>query len=140
MSYALRPYLNFPGTTREAMEFYRSVFGGELVLNTFGDFHALPEGSPSLDKVMHSELRSEHITLAAADEIEETPFEVVYGNAVTLAIMGDADSEQELRAAFDRLAEGGQVMMALDKQVWGDIYGSLTDRFGTGWQFNITAA
>lgn len=38
MASRLNPYLNFPGTAREAMEFYRDVLGGELVVNTFGEY------------------------------------------------------------------------------------------------------
>lgn len=136
MAYSLHPYLNFPGTAREAMEFYREVFGGELVVHTFGDFHALPEGSASLDKVMNAELTSEHVRISASDVIEETPIEVVFGNATTLALTGD--DEPALRAAFERLSEGGEVAMPLDRQIWGDVYGSVTDRFGTGWQINIS--
>ncbi len=140
MSYALRPYLNFPGTTREAMEFYRDVFGGELTVTTYGDFHALPEDSPSLDKVMHSQLTSEHIAFSAADVIEETPVEVTFGNAVSLALMGEAEDAEALNAVFDRLADGGQVIMALAPQMWGDLYGSVVDRFGTSWMVDIAGA
>lgn len=138
MAYSLHPYLNFPGTAREAMEFYRDVFGGELTVSTFGDFHAVAEDSASADKIMHAELISEHVRIAASDVIEETPIEVVFGNATTLALTGD--NEPALRAAFERLAEGGTVVMPLDRQMWGDIYGNCTDRFGTGWQINISAA
>ena len=38
MTAKLVPYLNFPGNTREALTFYQSVFGGELLFNTFADF------------------------------------------------------------------------------------------------------
>ncbi|GAB2539325.1 VOC family protein [Brachybacterium huguangmaarense] len=138
MAHQLRPCLNFPGTTREAMEFYRAVFGGELTITTFGEFRALPEDSPSADKVMNSLLETEHFSLAAADAIPETPFDVVFGNADSLALVGDAESYDALREAFARLAEGGRVQMELQRQIWGDVYGSLTDRFGKGWMFNIT--
>ena len=105
MAYALHPYLNFPGTARAAMEFYREVFGGDIVVHTFGDFHALPDDSPNLDTVMNAELTSAHVHLSASDVIEETPIEVI---------------------------------MPLDRQIWGDVYGSVTDRFGTSWQINIS--
>lgn len=136
MAYALHPYLNFPGTARAAMEFYREVFGGDLVVHTFGDFHALPDDSANLDEVMNAELTSAHVHLSASDVIEETPIEVVFGNATTLALTGD--DEPALRAAFGRLAEDGEVIMPLDRQIWGGVYGSLTDRFGTSWQINIS--
>lgn len=140
MSYALHPYLTFPGTPREAMEFYRDVFGGELTVTTFGELHALPEDSPSLDKVMHAQLVSPHVTIAASDLIEETPVEIIFGNAFSLALMGEAEDAETLTAAFDRLAEGGQVVMPLAPQMWGDLYGSLVDRFGTSWMVDVAGA
>lgn len=138
MSLALRPYLNFPGTTREALEFYQGIFGGELTITTFGEFQALPENSPSNDKVMHSDLVTEHFSLHAADSIEETPIELVIGNNVNLAVMGEgAQTLETVRAAFAKLAEGGTVEMPLEKQMWGDHYGSLVDRFGISWMFDV---
>lgn len=135
-SYGLHPYLNFPGTAREAMEAYRSIFGGDLTISTFGEYHAVAEGSESADKVMNAEPRSEHIHLSASDVIAETPIEVTFGNAFTLALTGD--DEAALRAAFERLADVGEVIMPLQTQIWGDVYGHLVDRFGTGWQVDIT--
>ncbi|MDO5661788.1 MAG: VOC family protein [Brachybacterium sp.] len=140
MGYVVRPYLNYPGTTREALEFYQGIFGGELTVTTYGSMHALPEDSPSLDKVMHSELVTAHFALAAADAIAETPIEVVYGNSVSLAIMADADSLEDLTTAFQQLAEGGTVIMELQEQMWGAVYGSLVDRYGVSWMVNIATA
>ena len=65
------------------------------------------------------------------------PGEFVKGNDVTLALMGEDSDEQRLTAIFDALADGGTVTFPLGKQVWGGIYGAVTDRFGLSWQFNI---
>ena len=56
MASRLNPYISFDGDARQAMEFYKGVFGGDLTLNTFGEFGA-PD-SPDADKVMHSQLET----------------------------------------------------------------------------------
>ena len=65
------------------------------------------------------------------------PGEFVKGNDVTLALMGEDSDEQRLTAIFDALADGGTVTFPLGKQVWGGIYGAVTDRFGIFGQINI---
>lgn len=65
------------------------------------------------------------------------PGEFVKGNDVTLALMGEDSDEHRLTAIFDALADGGTVTFPLGKQVWGGIYGAVTDRFGIFWQINI---
>ncbi|MCW2777577.1 MAG: hypothetical protein JWN17_1302 [Frankiales bacterium] len=134
MSTALNPYLTFPGNAKEAMETYARVFGGELSLSTFGQFGA--EGMPA-DGVMHASLPTPAGTLMASDAAPGQG-EFVRGNGVTLSLSGD--DETALRGWFEALAEGGTVTMPLEKQVWGDVYGQLTDRFGVAWMVNIVAA
>ena len=126
----LNPYIQFDGSAREAMEFYRTVFGGELTVSTFGEFGM--EGADA-EGVMHAQLETPSgYTLMAAD----TPpgMEVQRGSAVTISLSGD---EPGLRRYFEQLADGGQVTMPLEKQVWGDEFGECTDRFGVAWMVNI---
>ena len=134
MASRLNPYLNFPGTAREAMTFYQEVFGGELVLTTFGQFN--PEPMPFDDNIMHSQLETPSgYTLMGSDG--EPGGEVKPGNNFFVSISGD-DAE-ELRGYFAKLAEGGNVTTALEKQMWGDEFGGLTDKFGIDWIFNISS-
>jgi PhnB protein len=132
MTSRLNPYLSFSGNGREALEFYQSVFGGELVVNTFGDFG----GDPSIaDKVMHGQLDTPAgYTLMASDLAPGMPFNP--GTTITISLSGD--DQDELSGYFTKLAEGGTVTMPLEKQMWGDVFGQLTDRFGVGWMVNIT--
>ncbi len=133
--YALNPYLNFQSDAREAMEFYQSVFGGELTISTFGEFNAVPEGHEASDQVMHAALEGP-VRLYAADHPQGfAPHDFVRGTNVNLAFMGDAESE--LAPWFEALSEGGEVVMPLGRQVWGDLYGNVVDRFGISWMFNI---
>jgi len=133
MTSRLNPYLVFGGDAREAMTFYREVFGGELTLNTFGEF-----GSPDpaiADRVMHAMLESElGFTLMASDTAPGMDHTV--GDNITVSLSGD--DGDVLRGYWERLTEGGSVLMPLEKQVWGDEYGQCKDKFGIPWMVNIT--
>ncbi|GAB1640276.1 VOC family protein [Krasilnikovia sp. MM14-A1259] len=132
MSSRLNPYLTFAGNAREAMEFYHDVFGGNLTVNTFGEF-----GSPdpaTADKVMHAMLESEGgYTLMASDTAPGMEFNP--GNTITVSLSGD---DEALRRHWERLSESGTVSMPLEKQMWGDEFGMCTDRFGVAWMVNIS--
>ncbi len=132
MTSILNPYLTFEGTAREAMEFYRSVFGGELAVNTFGEFGTSDPGLA--DKVMHARLTtSEGYTLMASDLAPGMEFRP--GNSIAISLSGDAGDP--LREYWEKLSEGATVTMPLEKQMWGDEFGQLTDRFGVAWMVNI---
>ncbi len=133
MSSKLNPYLSFRDNARTAMEFYKTVFGGNLKISTFKEFHASQD--PSEDNlVMHSVLEvSNMFTLMASD----TPKSMEYrpGNNVSLSLSGE--DETELRAYWDKLAVGATITMPLEKAIWGDTFGMLTDKFGMKWLVNI---
>ena len=131
MASQLNPYLNFNGTARQAMEFYRGVFGGDLTLSTFGELGAA-EGADA-DKIMHGQLRaSAGYTIMGADVPGHMEYQPPSGFAVSLS--GD---DMALRGYFDKLAAGGTVTMPLQKQVWGDEFGMCADQFGIQWMVNI---
>jgi PhnB protein len=136
MGIALNPYLNFRGNAREAMEFYKGVFGGDLTISTFSELHASSEASED-DLVMHSVLEGqEGIAFMASDvpdRMEYTPGT----NSFSMSLSGD--DEARLRGYFDQLSDGGSVSMPLEKASWGDTFGMCSDRFGVGWLVNITA-
>ena len=133
MAIKLNPYLNFSGNTQEAMEFYKSVFGGELTLSKFSEYPDMevPEGYE--DKIMHAQLVSDDITLMASEG--KPGGEVVNGDNFSLSLSGD--DEAKLTEIFGKLAEGGQITMPLEKQMWGDTFGMVMDKFGFNWMVNI---
>jgi PhnB protein len=132
MASRLNPYLNFAGNTKEAMEFYESVFGGPLRMNTFGEYG---QQDPELaDKIMHAMLETDNgFTLMASDP--PPGMGVQSGNNITISLSGD-DTEA-LQGYWDKLSDGGQVQMPLEKQMWGDTFGMCTDKFGVPWMVNI---
>jgi PhnB protein len=127
----LNPYLRFDGTARQAMEFYQSVFGGELRLNTFGEFGM--QDSPQADQIMHAQLETgSGYTLMGSDTPPGMPYNP--GDNITISLSGD---EEVLREHFAALAEGGKIGTPLEKQMWGDEYGDLVDKFGVSWMVNL---
>jgi len=132
MTAILNPYLNFDRTTREAMEFYQSVFGGELNVMTFGD---MGDEGDTKDGVMHSQLTTpDGFTLMASDPPP--------GEAATPGTLGgvslSGDDEAKLTGWWNALSDGGTVTVPLEKQMWGDAFGMCIDRFGTPWMVNIS--
>jgi PhnB protein len=132
MATRLTPYLNFRDGTRAAMEFYRSVFGGELTVSTFAETPGMGLPDTEQDKVMHSMLEAgSDMTLMAAD----VPSGMDVSPNGTLTLSGE--DEDRLRGWWDALSADGTVGVPLEKAPWGDSFGMCTDRFGVAWMVNI---
>ena len=136
MAVTLNPYLNWRGNARAAMEFYQSVFGGELTVSTFGD--AGMEVDPSeVDQVMHSQLVTENgLTLMGSDapmHIEGTE-----GSAYSVSLSGP--DEEILRGYWEGLSVGATIEQPLMTAPWGDTFGMLIDQYGINWMVNILGA
>ncbi|WP_338748022.1 VOC family protein [Janibacter alittae] len=132
MATRLNPYLNFDSTCREAMEFYQSVLGGELVVHTFGE--SMPGAGDIANQVMHASLETDAgYTIFASDSPPGAPRHEGAGMSISLS----GDEPERLRRYWAGLSEGAEVVMPLQKQMWGDEFGMLTDRFGTPWMVNV---
>ncbi len=113
MQSKLNPYISFKNSAREAMEFYKSVFGGKLTMSTFKEFQM-------------------------AHDPSDTPKDMGYTDGKRISISLSGDNEEELKGYWDKLSVGGKVNMPLNKAPWGDSFGMLTDKFGIDWMVNIT--
>jgi PhnB protein len=133
MQSKLNPYLSFKDNAREAMEFYRTVFGGKLTTSTFKEFHASQD--PSEDElIMHSVLEADNgMTFMASD----TPNRMEYKPGTNFSMSLSGDNEAELKDYFEKLSAGGNIIMPLEKAIWGDTFGMCTDKFGVPWLVNI---
>lgn len=129
----LTPYLRFQDNTKEAMEFYHSVFGGELTMSRYADF-GMNEDPSEADKIMHSQLVAPGgLIFMAADTPNSIPFNA--GDNFSVSLSGqDVD---ELTGYWNRLGDGANIFVPLEKAPWGDSFGQLRDRFGVGWMVNI---
>ena len=129
----LNPYISFSDDARQALEFYRGVFGGELSLNTFGEAGGA-EG-PDADKIMHGQLETPAgYTLMAAD----TPAGMDRTVGTNIAVSLSGDDADELRGYFAKLSDGGTVTVPLEKQMWGDVFVMCIDPYGINWMVNIS--
>ncbi len=133
MSSRLNPYISFSGNARQAMEFYKGVFGGNLALSTFGEYG--PPDSPNADQIMHGQLETDNgFTLMGAD----TPPGMEHNPGDNIAVSLSGDDASELRGYWDKLSDGGAVSLPLEKQMWGDEFGMCVDQFGIAWMVNIS--
>jgi len=136
-------YLNFPGKTEEAFNFYKKVFNGEFTgtrLKRFGDVE-MPAGAPPMsdaDKklIIHAELTIlDGYVLMASDAPESMGFKMEYGNNMHINL--EPESKEETKRLFDALSEGGTVTMPLEDMFWGAYFGSFTDKYGINWMLNF---
>ena len=134
MASVLNPYLNFNGNARQALEFYNSVFGGNLNVSTFADF-GTPKDAPDAGKIMHGQLEtSAGYTIMAADTPPGMEYQGMHGFGVSLS----GDDGDMLRGYWETLSSSGTITMPLQKQAWGDEFGMCTDQFGVPWLVNIS--
>lgn len=135
MTTKLNTYIAFDGDARDAAQWYKSIFGGELFMDTMGKYaDSMPVDEADTDKIMHFFLKGEHgIEVMGADTPKGLPYDG--GSRLTIALNGD--DEAILRGYWDKLIDGGSVTMPLDKAPWGDTFGMLTDKFGVKWMVDI---
>ncbi len=132
----LNPYLIFDGNCREAMNFYQTCLGGELVQQTAAESPMAEQTPPEMkERILHAMLRNDNLVLMASDMFG--PEGVVRGNNVQLCLV--CTSKDEIETLFAKLAEGGQVGNPLQEEFFGTI-GDLTDQFGTRWMLHFSSA
>jgi PhnB protein len=130
----LNPYLSFDKNCREAMNYYKECFGGNLTLQTVAEMPEMAAKMPPefKDRILHSSLTSGGVTIMASDLNRETPNE---GNTYQLCV--NCETEDELNSFFTKLSAGGKITEPLADMPWGAKYGGLTDKFGKNWIFNF---
>ena len=134
---AINPYLNFPGNTEEAFNFYKSVFGGEFTnLQRFKDMpQAGRMSEEDGEKIMHISLpMGKNNILMATDVLLSMGQTMNVGNNFSLCI--DTENEDEATRLFNALSVGGKIEMPLEKTFWGAFFGMFADKFGIQWMIN----
>jgi len=132
----LNPYLGFRGEAREAMDFYQSVFGGELTSTTYTE-GGMSDDPEQAGKIMHAMLDAgPNLVIMGSDAPPGMP--VDEGARITISLSGD--DEATLRGHWEGLVQGGSVTVPLERAPWGDSFGMCTDRYGIHWMVNITGA
>jgi len=150
MSVNATTHLNFRGDARAALEFYESVFGGELNFATYADFGA-PKDTPDADKVVFGQVAAENGFRVMAYDVpsmgqSSTPSEpsTRRENGMTITqepffISLRGESVDEVTGYWEELSEGATVVEPLASSQWAPLFGMLTDRFGITWVVDVVA-
>ena len=135
---SINPYLNFNGTTEEAFNFYKSIFGGEFPV--IMRYREMPDGDKvppqHANKIMHISLPIGNNMLMGTDAVEGFGDKLVEGNNYSLSI--SADSKEEADRLFNALSAGGKVTMPIADAFWGDYFGSFFDKYGIQWMISYS--
>jgi len=131
-------YVNFPGTTREAFQFYETIFRTKIaMMQTFGETSFMPNvPDAAKSKVMHAQLPiTEAVHLMASDVVEGLSPPVTFGNNFHISIV--ANDKAEADRVFGALSAGGRVAMPIANAPWGPYFGMCADRFGVQWMVRL---
>ena len=143
-------HLNFHGHARAALEFYRSVFGGQLTIATYGDF-GMPAESPAATKVVFGQVVADNGFRVMAYDVPGEDAPLAQGASTTRRENGTTITEEpfflsvrgetveEVAALWEGLADGATVVEAFGPAQWAPAFGMLTDRFGITWILDVAA-
>ncbi|MEQ6118653.1 VOC family protein [Reichenbachiella sp. MALMAid0571] len=131
----INSYLTFSGNCREAMTFYQKCLGGVLYFQTIGE-SPISQKMPQRmkDCILHATLTRDNLVLMASDMVSEDGLKK--GNAVSLMLA--CDSEEEVRACFEKLSVGGLATHPVELTFFDSLLGNLTDKFGNNWLLNYS--
>jgi len=151
MAITTTTHLNFRGDARAALEFYRSVFGGDAAITTYGDVGS-PQNVPGADAVLFGRLETaEGFRIMAYDipgqhgDSKEVAGSTWRENGATITtqpffVSVRGETFEEVRAYWDRLADGASIVEPLAASAWSPGFGMLTDRFGVTWVLDVEAS
>ncbi|GGF34452.1 VOC family protein [Subtercola lobariae] len=156
MSIAASTHLNFHGTARQALEFYQSVFGGQLVVASYGDF-GMPADAPGAQNVVFGQVESPNGFRVMAYDIAGEPVGGRAGTTTSVAastrrengltltdqpffVSVRGDTLDEVEGYWAELAAGASIIEPLAASAWSPGFGMLTDAFGVTWIVDVVAA
>ena len=128
----LIPYVHFEGQAEEALNFYKNILDGEiLMVSRYGDA-PMPIDEDWKNKLMHARLKFGDSILYVSDG----PKNYTSSKDGNIQLSIDVPDENKIEEVFKKMAEGGTVTMPLANQFWGAKFGMLKDKYGVGWMFN----
>ena len=130
----LIPYLHFAGNCEEALNLYKSVLNGKVEIVSRYDNPNMKAPEDYKNKILHGTFTFEDNTIMVSDTHPD--YKLTFGDNAALSLSGK--DEAGIKRIYDALSEGGQILMPLEKQFWGDFYGYFVDRFGVRWMVNAS--
>jgi PhnB protein len=128
------PYINFADRGREAIEFYKGVFGGDAEVQLVKDSPSAGQMPKEWgERIFHLEFKSGDIRFLGSDIISDQAGKVA-GNVYSLVI--ECDSAEQLKEYFSKLSEGGKVVWEPRDSEWGSVFGQCVDKFDVQWMLN----
>jgi PhnB protein len=135
MATQLVPYIFFYGRCAEALEFYKSVFGGSYEKMRVGDTPVASQMPPdAANRVMHASFIADGIAFMASDGRDVKPVDPDAGNISVALSLDDAARGERI---FNALAADGTIGMPIDAAFWGGRFGMVVDKFGTEWMVTL---
>lgn len=134
MSVQAVTHLNFQGQARAALAFYQQVFGGQLMQFTYQD--AGRNANPAdLERIIWGQVEVPNgFRIMAFDVAGDMPWQQGE-NAFYVSLRGD--TQHEIKALWDKLADGAAILLELAPSSWSPMYGMLKDRFGVVWVVDV---
>jgi PhnB protein len=134
MSITTTTHLNFRGDARAALEFYRSVFGGQVAIVTYADARGVSDPAES-DQVMWGQVQAGNGFHVMAYDVPGNQSYSPGDKPVFVSVRGrDA---AELTTYWKGLSEDATVLQDLAPAGWSPLYGMLRDRFGVTWVLDV---
>lgn len=128
------PYINFADQGREAIEFYKSVFGGDAEVTYVKDSPSAAQMPAEWgERIFHLDFKAGDIRFLGSDVISDQAGKVP-GNVYAIAI--NCDSDEQLKEYFAKLSDGGKVVWEPRDAEWGDLFGQCVDKFSITWMLN----
>ena len=135
MTTTINAYISFDGNTREAMNYYKEIIGGELNIMIVGESPIAGQCPAAMqNQVLHSTLIKNGVLLVMGSDMVAPGADLLKGNNIALSI--NCSSEEEINSFYSKFAADGKIIDELKTQFWGAIFGVVTDKFGIRWMFN----
>ncbi len=128
----IQAYLSFKGQCQEALDFYQSIFGGEIINRQTYDNQKMDIPDHYRNKLQHAELKGKGFHIMGYDASPDTP--ITNGTNVQMSI--DLENEEKGKELFEALGKSGKVHTEFQKTNWGAYYGRITDQYGINWMIN----
>jgi PhnB protein len=137
MSITTTPHLNFDGRAQEALTFYAAAFGTEAVTVTYGQMGASDDPAWA-DRIVFGQVETTSGIRVMAFDV--WPDQTYDQGSDAFYVFLTGDDEEEIRAAWQGLADGAEIRQPLGASAWSPLAGQLRDRFGVVWQLDVRAA